>query len=44
MWNVKGKVIPVIIGTTGAISESFRASEQHNKESTKSRNYKKTAM
>ena len=24
MWNVKPKVIPVIIGTTGAISESLR--------------------
>jgi len=24
MWNVKPKVIPVIIGATGAISESFR--------------------
>jgi hypothetical protein len=24
MWNVKGKVIPVIIGATGNISKSFR--------------------
>ena len=24
MWNVKTKVIPVIIGVTGAISKSFR--------------------
>jgi len=24
MWNVKAKVIPVIIGTTGTISKSFR--------------------
>jgi hypothetical protein len=24
MWNVKTKVVPVIIGTTLAISESFR--------------------
>jgi NDP-sugar pyrophosphorylase family protein len=24
MWNVAAKVIPVIIGTTGTISESFR--------------------
>jgi len=24
MWNVKTKVIPVIIGATGAISKSFR--------------------
>ena len=24
MWNVKTKMIPVIIGTTGTISKSFR--------------------
>ena len=24
MWNVKTKVIPVIIGATGTISKSFR--------------------
>ena len=24
MWNVKTKVIPVIVGATGTISESFR--------------------
>ena len=24
MWNVKSKAIPVIIGTTGTISKSFR--------------------
>jgi len=24
MWNVKPKVIPVIIGATGIISKSFR--------------------
>jgi len=24
MWNVKAKVIPVIIGATGTISRSFR--------------------
>ena len=24
MWNVKTKVIPVITGTTGTISKSFR--------------------
>jgi len=24
MWNVKTKVIPVIIGATGTVSESFR--------------------
>ena len=27
MWNVKTKVIPVIIGTTETISKSFRKSE-----------------
>jgi len=24
MWNVKAKVIPVVIGATGTISKSFR--------------------
>jgi len=24
MWNVKTKVIPIIIGATGTVSESFR--------------------
>jgi hypothetical protein len=24
MWNVKTKVIPVIIGATGSVSKSFR--------------------
>ena len=24
MWNVKTKVIPVIVGATGSISKSFR--------------------
>jgi hypothetical protein len=24
MWNVKARVIPVIIGATGTISKSFR--------------------
>jgi hypothetical protein len=24
MWNVKARVIPVVIGATGAISKSFR--------------------
>jgi hypothetical protein len=24
MWNVKARVIPVVIGATGTISESFR--------------------
>ena len=38
MWNVKTKVIPVIIGATGTISKSFRKSYQENM---KSRNYRK---
>ena len=30
IWNVKTKVIPVIIGATGTISKSFRkVREQH---------------
>ena len=24
MWNVKSKVIPVVVGATGTISKSFR--------------------
>jgi hypothetical protein len=32
MWNVKARVIPVIIGATGTISKSFRKiSEQHSR-------------
>jgi hypothetical protein len=31
MWNVKTKVIPIIIGATGTISKSFR--EQHTRKS-----------
>ena len=35
MWNVKTKVIPVIIGTTGTISKSFGkyVCEQHTRKS-----------
>jgi hypothetical protein len=29
MWNVKTKVIPVIIGATGTISKSFRKYLSH---------------
>jgi len=29
MWNVKTKVIPVIIGATGTISKSFRKYESN---------------
>jgi len=38
MWNVKAKVIPLIIGATGTISKSFRATYQ---ETMKLRNYTK---
>jgi len=42
VWNVKTKVIPVIIGATGTISKSFQEiREQHNQESMKSRIYRK---
>jgi len=37
MWNVKTKVIPVIIEATGTISKSFRK----YRETTKLRNYRK---
>jgi RNase P/RNase MRP subunit POP5 len=39
-WNVKTKVIPVIIGTTGTISKSVRKYVS-NQEITKLRNYRK---
>ena len=29
MWNVKTKVIPVIIGATGTISKTFRKYVRH---------------
>jgi len=38
MWNVKTKVIPVIIGATGTISNSFR---KYVSNITKLRNYRK---
>jgi len=31
MWNVKTKVIPVIIGTTGTISVIQKIREQHTR-------------
>jgi hypothetical protein len=37
MWNVKPRVIPVIIGATGTISKSFRKYQ----ETMKLRNYTK---
>ena len=41
MWNVKTKVIPVIIGATGTISKSFRKYMSIYQEVMKSRNYRK---
>ena len=42
MWNVKTKVIPVIIGATGTISKTFRKYVSNiPKETMKSRNYRK---
>jgi len=41
MWNVKTKVIPVIIGATGTISKSFRKYISNIKENMKSRNSRK---
>jgi len=40
-WNVKTKVIPVIIGATGTISKSFRKHVSDIQENMKSRKYKK---
>jgi hypothetical protein len=31
MWNVKTRVIPVIIGVTGTISKSFRKCQHHTR-------------
>ena len=41
MWNVKTKVIPVIIGATGIISKSFRKYVSNIPGKHKSRNYRK---
>ena len=41
MWNAKTKVIPVIIGATGAISQSFRKYVSNIVGNIKSRNYRK---
>jgi hypothetical protein len=40
MWNVKTRVIPVIIGATGTISKSFRKYVTHQ-ETMKLGNYRK---
>ena len=41
MWNIKTKVIPVIIGATGTISKSFRKYVSKYQEITKLKNYRK---
>jgi len=41
MWNVKSKVISVIIGATGTISKSFRKYVSNIPGNMKSRNYRK---
>jgi len=41
MWNLKTKVIPVIIGATGTISKSFRKYMSKIPGKLKSRNYRK---
>jgi hypothetical protein len=41
MWNVKTKVIPVIIVATGTISTSFRKYVSNIPGNMKSRNYRK---
>ena len=41
MWNVKTKVIPVIIGATGTISKSFRKYVSNIPGNQKLRNYRK---
>jgi hypothetical protein len=41
MWNVKSRVIPVIIGATGTISKSFRNTWTPYQETMKLRNYRK---
>jgi hypothetical protein len=44
MWNVKAKVMTVIIGATGNISKSHRQLLNNVLESTTLRNYKITAI
>jgi len=41
MWNVKKKVIPVIIGANGTISKSFRKYVSNIPGKHESRNYRK---
>jgi hypothetical protein len=44
MWNVKTRVIPVIIGVTGTISKSFRKDEHTIPGHPDVKNLQKTAM
>jgi len=44
VWNVKTRVIPVKTGANETILKSLRIYLSNTQESTKSRNYKKTAI
>ena len=44
MWNVKAKVIPVIIGVNGTIRKPLRQYLSNTPESTELRKYKETAI
>jgi hypothetical protein len=44
MWNVKTKVIPVIIGATGTISKSFRKYVSNIPENHEVKELQKTAI
>jgi len=44
MWNVKTKVIPVIIGATGTISKSFRKYVSNISGKHEVKEFQKTAM
>jgi hypothetical protein len=44
MWNVKTRVIPVIIGATGTISKSFRKYASTIPETHEVREIQKTAI
>jgi hypothetical protein len=44
MWNVKTKVIPVIIGATGTISKSFRKYVSNIPEKHEVKELQKTAI
>ena len=41
LWNVKTKMIPVVIGATGTIAKSFRKCVSNIPGNMKSRNYRK---